>query len=85
MTWLNLDEQKGARMAESPSTMKSVEYIQDLLDELVERETHQTETLTAIQNEILTAIKGVQNAIESLHSTYRAMHEKPTGNVHQAA
>jgi hypothetical protein len=72
-------------MAESPSTMKSIEYIQDLLDELVERETHQTEILTAIQNDILTAIKGVENAIESLHSTYRSMHEESTGNVHRAA
>ncbi len=72
-------------MAESPSTMKSVEYIQDLLDELVERETHQTETLTAIQKEILTAIKDVQQAIESLHSTYRSMHEKSAGNAHRAA
>jgi len=63
-------------MAESPSTMQSVKYIQDLLDELVERETHQTETLTAIQNEILTTIKGVENAIESLHSTYRSTHKE---------
>ena len=71
----------GGRMTESPSMMKSVEYIQDLLDERVEREIHRTETLTAIQNEILAAIKDVQSAIESLHSTYRSMHEESTGNV----
>ena len=67
---------KVPKMAESPSTMKSVENIQYLLDELVEREIHQTETLAAIQYDILAAIKGVQNAIESLHSTYRSMHEE---------
>jgi len=71
----------GGQMTKSLSTAASVAYIQDLLDELVEREIHQTETLTAIQNEILTAIKDVQGAIESLHSTYRAMHEESTENV----
>jgi len=65
-------------MPETPATMKSVEYIQDLLDELVGREIHQTETITTTQNEILTAIKGVENAIESLHSTYRSMHKEST-------
>jgi hypothetical protein len=77
MIWLNLDERGGA-MPETPSTMKSVEYIQDLLDELVRREIHQTETITATQNEILTAIKDVENAIESLHSTYRSTHNEST-------
>jgi len=72
-------------MAESPRTMKSVEYIHDLLDVLVEREIHQTEIITATQNEVLTAIKGVENAIESLHSTYRSMHEESTGNVARLA
>jgi len=65
--------------------MKSVEYIQDLLDELVERETHQTETLAAIQNEILAAIKGVRNEIESLHSTYRSIREELARDIHRAA
>lgn len=79
-------------MAESPATMRSVEYIQALLDLLVEKEIHQTETLTAIQKEILTAIKGVEtaiesvetaikgveNAVESLHSTFLTMHEEST-------
>jgi hypothetical protein len=82
---LNLDEREGDKMAESPSTMQRVEYIQYLLDELVEREIHQTETLTAIQNEILTAVKDVGSAIESLHSTYRATHEESAGNVHRVA
>ena len=72
-------------MAESPSTMSSVQHIQDLLDELVERGDHQTETLAAIQNEILSAIKGVRNAIESLHSTYRSIHEESARNIHRAA
>ncbi len=72
-------------MAETPSTMKTVGYIQDLLDELVEREVHQTEVLTAIQTEILTAIKDVQSAVESLHSTYRYIHGKSTETVHRAA
>ena len=76
---------KGSKMAESPSTMSSVRHIQDLLDELVEREAHQTETLAAIQNEILTAIKGVCNEIENLHSTYRSIHEESVGDAHQAA
>jgi len=65
--------------------MGSVQRIQYLLDELVEREIHQTEVLTAIQNEILTAIKDVRDAIECLHSTYRSIHEESTGNVHSAA
>lgn len=82
---LNLDEREGDKMAESPSTMQRVEYIQYLLDELVEREIHQTETLTAIQNEILTAVKDVGSAIESLHSTYRATHEVSAENVHRVA
>jgi phage host-nuclease inhibitor protein Gam len=59
--------------------------IQDILDELVRRETHQTETLAAIQNEILTAIKGVRNEIASLHSTYRSIHEEPARDTHRAA
>lgn len=85
MIWLNLASEKEPKMAESPSTMTSVRQIRDLLDELIERETHQTEVLTAIQNEILTAIKDVRNAIECLHSTYRSMHEESTGNVHRVA
>lgn len=82
-------------MAESPATMRSVEYIQDLLDLLVQKEIHQTETLTEIQNEILTAIKGVEtaiecvetaikgveNAVEGLHSTFLAMHTESTDDV----
>lgn len=72
-------------MAESPSTMKSVEYIQELLDELVEREIHQTEALTAIQTEILTAIRDVERAIKGLHATYLSVHEGSTGNAHRAA
>lgn len=82
-------------MAESPATMRNVEYIQRLLDLLVEKEIHQTETLTTIHNEILTAIKGVEaavegveaaikgveNAVEGLHSTYLTMHEGSTEDV----
>jgi len=75
-------------MAESPSTMSSVQHIQELLAVLVARENHQTKTLTAIQIEILTAIKDVkaaikdlENAIEGLHSTYRSMHEESAENV----
>ncbi len=59
-------------MAESPSTMQHVQYIHYLLNELVERENLQNEAVTAIQNEKIAAIKRVENAIESLHTTYRA-------------
>ncbi|MDQ3274227.1 MAG: hypothetical protein M3Q39_04135 [Actinomycetota bacterium] len=48
-------------MAESPSTMKSVQNIQDLLDLLVEKQIDQTEILAAIQNEILHGDQGRGN------------------------
>ncbi len=82
---LYLDEEEGVKMAESPTTMKSVEYIQELLDELVEREIQQTEILAAIQNEILAAIKDVRCAIEGLHSAYDSMHKTSTESIRRAA
>jgi hypothetical protein len=80
-----LDDPEREQMAESPFTMSNIEHIRDLLGELLDRQAQQIDILGAIQNELFTSIKSVEKAVENLHSSYRSMHEAPTGNAHRAA
>ena len=72
-------------MAESPSTMTGIKRIQELLDELVDREVEQTESFAVILRDILAVARDIRDAIETLHSTYHSTNKESAGNVQRVA